>query len=409
MTKFTVIDSIMGSGKTQYIIQKMNEDSDIRKFIYITPYLDEIERVKNSVTTVDMKAPDNRNDEGRKLKSLKMLVETDANIASTHALLQTADSELVELIKERGYTLVIDEVMDVIETVNISNTDVQRLIKNNDIEVDESGKVTWIGTDDFETRFKDIFLLSKAGTLFYSRNSMMVKIFSDEILKAFDQVIAMTYLFEYSYMASWYALNEIKFDKKSVVYDDDKQVYKLIDYNRQLENREEIYKLMNVYKGKYNDDLKRISLNRSGYTMLLEDGKDGVNKLDLITKTTRNFLDSLKEKGTPVYWTTFKNLYDKNFIKPRGYSKSFISLNIRATNEYSDASAIAYLIDRRALPMQKGFFQDKGIHVNENGWTVSDLLQWIYRSRIRNGEPIHLFLPSKRMRDLLEQWANYEL
>ena len=93
MTKFTVIDSIMGSGKTQYIIQKMNEDSDIRKFIYITPYLDEIERVKNSVTTVDMKAPDNRNDEGRKLKSLKMLVETDANIASTHALLQTADSE----------------------------------------------------------------------------------------------------------------------------------------------------------------------------------------------------------------------------------------------------------------------------------------------------------------------------
>lgn len=93
--------------------------------------------------------------------------------------------------------------MDVIENVPISNTDIQRLIRNEDIEVDESGKVTWVGSGDFETRFKDIFLLSKAGTLFYSRNSMMVKIFSDEILKAFDHVIAMTYLFEYSYMASW--------------------------------------------------------------------------------------------------------------------------------------------------------------------------------------------------------------
>ena len=40
MTKFTVIDSLMGSGKTQYIIGKMNEVEDDKKYIYITPYLD---------------------------------------------------------------------------------------------------------------------------------------------------------------------------------------------------------------------------------------------------------------------------------------------------------------------------------------------------------------------------------
>ena len=42
--KVTVIDSIMGSGKTTSLINMMNENLDER-FIYITPYRDEIQRV----------------------------------------------------------------------------------------------------------------------------------------------------------------------------------------------------------------------------------------------------------------------------------------------------------------------------------------------------------------------------
>lgn len=32
------------------------------------------------------------------------------------------------------------------------------------------------------------------------------------------------------------------------------------------------------------------------------------------------------------------------------------------------------------------------------------MIQWIWRSAIRNGEEISLYLPSKRMRDLLTEW-----
>ena len=42
--KVTVIDSIMGSGKTTSLINMMNENTE-EKFIYITPYRDEIDRV----------------------------------------------------------------------------------------------------------------------------------------------------------------------------------------------------------------------------------------------------------------------------------------------------------------------------------------------------------------------------
>ena len=46
--KVTVIDCIPGSGKTSWGIDYMNTNTN-KKFIYITPYLDEIQRVLDGV------------------------------------------------------------------------------------------------------------------------------------------------------------------------------------------------------------------------------------------------------------------------------------------------------------------------------------------------------------------------
>ncbi|MCJ8172542.1 hypothetical protein [Clostridium botulinum] len=35
----TIVDSIMGSGKTSWAIQLMRETTEVQKFIYITSYL----------------------------------------------------------------------------------------------------------------------------------------------------------------------------------------------------------------------------------------------------------------------------------------------------------------------------------------------------------------------------------
>lgn len=55
MTNVTVIDTIMGAGKTSYMIEYMNRayvaglfNSSDRRFIYVTPLLDEVERVKEA-------------------------------------------------------------------------------------------------------------------------------------------------------------------------------------------------------------------------------------------------------------------------------------------------------------------------------------------------------------------------
>lgn len=39
-----IIDSMMGTGKTSYAIQLMREAEIDQKFIFVTPFLDEVQR-----------------------------------------------------------------------------------------------------------------------------------------------------------------------------------------------------------------------------------------------------------------------------------------------------------------------------------------------------------------------------
>lgn len=61
---------------------------------------------------------------------------------------------------------------------------------------------------------------------------------------------------------------------------------------------------------------------------------------------------------------------------------------------------------------QKLFYQSNNIEVDDDEYALSTMVQWIWRSAIRNGEEIRLYVPSKRMRELLQNWieevSNYE-
>ena len=55
------------------------------------------------------------------------------------------------------------------------------------------------------------------------------------------------------------------------------------------------------------------------------------------------------------------------------------------------------------------FFAQKGIKVDEDLYALSEMIQWIWRSQIRNGEKINIYIPSTRMRLLLKSWLDMEL
>lgn len=398
MEKITVIDSIMGSGKTSWAIQHINESPSYKKFIYITPYLDEVERIKKSVTNRSFVEPNNANEEGRKLRSLKELIVSGKDIVATHSLFQMADDELIELLTGAGYMLILDEVMNVIEKAGINSHDIKALLDLEYVEVVDN-KVRWVYSEYISGRFYDIKLLANAGNLFYHRGKFLIWSFPPQVFDTFDEVFVMTYLFKGQIQRYYYDLHKMECEYKAVKYNGTD--YELIEYNREDEGRQEIFELIDLYEGKLNDLTNR--KNALSATWLRSANGD---LLESIQKNIYNYFRNVtKAKAKEILWTTIKD--SKVDLSGKGYTKGFIPCNMRATNEYASRSTLAYVFNRFLNPIERSFFEDHGVRVDEEMLAVSDLLQWIWRSRVRNNEPIKLYLPSSRMRRLLKEWAKY--
>ncbi|WP_028546238.1 hypothetical protein [Paenibacillus taiwanensis] len=401
MEKMTVIDSIMGSGKTSWAIQHINDSPAEKRFIFITPFLDEIARVIDSVSSRKFVQPDNDNAEGRKMYDLKQLVRSGADICASHSLFRTADDELIELLTEAKYTLILDETMDVIERVNIKKHDIEALVSSEYIQI-EGNRVVWIFDEYSSLRFRDIKELAQAGNLFVYRDTFMVWTFPPRIFSTFDEVYTMTYMFEGQLQRYYFDLYGIEYEYKSVTKDAAGN-YELCEYDTAKENRSDLLQLIELHEGKLNDVAKSSTALSTSW---LGKASGGV-----ITQLNRNLYTFLrnhcKAKANEIIWTTLKDY--QHSLQGRGFANSFLACNARATNDYADRWALAYLYNRYMNPQERAFFEENGVTVNQNALAVSDLLQWVWRSRIRRGEPIKLYLPSSRMRSLLLAWSKYEI
>lgn len=401
-TKINVIDSIMGSGKTSYAIQRMNEAPAEERFIYITPFLSEVTRIKESVISRTFYEPNTANDDASKMTSLKDLIAKGADIASTHSLFQRADDELIELLRDGGYTLILDEVMDCVEGINVKASDIYNLQAAGNIRIDEEKhQVVWTGHPLDDSRYRDIRELAQAGNLFYHRGQFLVWAFPPEVFRTVDKVTVMTYLFAGQMQRYYFDLFGFDYEYHSVRKSGDR--YELAVYDRKAENREELFALMDVYAGKLNDIGEH--KNALSASWLRRADKE---TLDALRRNLYNYFYNVADaKCEDVYYSTLKEVESK--IQPRGYKKQSIAINARATNDYADKTAIAYAFNRYNNPHINSFFEDNGVKVNQDLLAVSDLLQWIYRSCIRNRQSVKVYLPSSRMRGLLTAWSRYNL
>ena len=123
-----VVDMIMGSGKTSAAINYINEsDQEDEKILYITPFLSEIKRIKECCSNKKFEEPEVY---GTKIEGIKYLIQKGKNIVSTHALFRRFDKEIIDMCRCQNYTLIMDEVTDVIERYPISTQDFDMLIQN---------------------------------------------------------------------------------------------------------------------------------------------------------------------------------------------------------------------------------------------------------------------------------------
>ena len=398
-----IVDEIMGRGKSWAAINYMNSHDD-EKFLYITPYLDEItERIIPSCPNKEFITPDDKR-MGTKTRHLKSLLNKGKNIASTHALFKRFDEELIEICRAQNYTLIMDEVTEVVEKYEIGPEDLNTLMEKY-VDLDEKTNLFhWRESKQNykdqkflrEKRFCDLGCLGKYG------EDVMMWLFPIQAFNAFRKVYILTYLFNAQIQRYYYDFYKLPYSYLYVKGDSIDTYSFSTEYSPTVKSVD--YKsLIHIYD---DDKLNAIgdmpnALSKTWYMRHCAT-PDSVVIKKLKGNIYNYFHNITNSKSGQTLWTTFVD-YEKR-IKGRGFASTCIACNLRATNMYRDRTTLVYAINKYLHVYVKGFFIQNNISVDEDGYALSEMLQWIWRSAIRDGKPIWIYIPSSRMRGLLQQW-----
>jgi len=396
-----IVDSKMGSGKTSWIINKIKNSDPDEKYIYVTPYIDECERIGREIP--EKHFIEISKEKGIKLEALKKYLVDGKNIATTHALFQRFDSEVLALLSANNYNLVIDEENTVIEQVELSPKDLQMLFDTEMLEVFEDGHVEWTD-EDYTGKFKEIKQACSMGNVFFFNGCLLLWLFPVTIFNAMKSVTILTYRFAGSYERAYFDLNGVSYTYKSV-----RKIggeFTLVDYVKKEENIEELKKLVNIYEGDLNSiGEKRTALSYTQYEKWRKQSSPLQAKLK--NNLYNYFRNVRKASSKEILWTCPKDSREK--LKGKGYAGSYLSFNARATNKYRFRNTLAYCNNLFVQPQIKSFFRKNGIEINEEEYALASLLQWLWRSAIREGKPVNIYIPSSRMRGLLKDYLEGDI
>lgn len=398
-----VIDSIMGSGKTSWAIKYM-KDNPHSKFFFVTPYLMEVKRIKDEVGLVEP-----RPIKGSKLNHIRELTTQGKSIVSTHALLSRFDLEIQENIEISEYTLILDEVANVVEQFTFNTVSDKLDFFQHYAYINEDGYAIWdeekhpIDTYSKGSKFYEEMCLCLNKNLIQVNDKLLMWELPIEIFKKFKEVIILTYLFEGSVQKPYFDSFSIEYTLKSI------KDGRLITYQEtSLEDKQKLASLINLVSSPSLD-----MIGTDEYDLSSTWYKKNLSKPIYVERLKNNMINFFthftKAKSKESMWSTFKDYQHK--LKGKGYSKAFCPYNIRATNEYRECYGLAYLLNVFPHTSLTMYFNNKGLQeINKDAYAVSILLQWIWRSRIRNisdsdeNRKIDLYLPSVRMKRLLTNW-----
>lgn len=447
--KITVLDAIMGNSKTQKLKKIMLEDSN--PVLYITPLLTESMTVvgvlhedgvqiksddggymydeNNPLSTKRFKIPNTRNETNSKLDSLEFMVEKRFNISSTHKLFSMLTPNIVNKLLDAKYTLVVDESLNCWNNLNIydfhsrsskadsenekadqkstatSQTDIEvlGLIKDGFISVDPVGLLHWC-SDTYVPSPKmfhgELKTLCDLKQLYLSNGKVVFWELTASIMKSFDKIYIGTYMFEYSIMSHYMDVHDLD--------------YEVVKFG----NKPSFYKpYIDLVQGKMND----VGDGKFALSYSKLEGKTRVKEANKVTrailkKNLDNFFKNrCKTSKEFNLWTTYIDA--KPSIMNSRCNVNFVPYNIKATNEYRHCTSVAYLVNNFPNTYLVAMITRRNSKrkFDQDGWALSEMLQMIFRSAIRGDKEkcdesrhIKLYVPSERMRKLLESWLNDE-
>lgn len=397
--KVNVVDAGCGIGKTTALINKMNEDTSGQKYLFVTPFLSEVERIKKACPNKNFVSPTPNDKKGTKIEHLTSLIREGKNIVTTHALFKKIDEEAISIELLQDYILVMDEVADVVDELPISKSDLKLL--SNKITVHPRTHMAEWNDEHYQGAFDEYKKMIKMNNVFAyaDKDNTIISLmwmFPYKVFKSFKEIYVLTYMFDgqiqkryFDYFGTTYTQWYVKNYRLTPI----PQIY---DYT----------KAKSLIRVCSDTSLNEIGNKNTSLSLSWFARKRRSYEMIKLQNNIYNFFRShTKANSKELLWTTFKEY--RGAIKRKGFTKSFAPINSRATNEYSYKRAIAYIGNRYFKPTIKNFFTFNNIAVGkefEDKFALSELVQFIYRSAIRNNKPIDVYIPSKRMRTLFLEW-----
>ncbi len=399
----TIRDYPCGSGKTTSTIEGFRSD---RKYLVILPLLTEVDRVVEWSKSTPFQQPHaDDNNASTKTKSLESMVLQGQNIASTHSLFE----RLVPLARQgllSDYDIIIDEVPEVVRSVSSkSKVSIEEFYLNTGYmsvdtktgQVSPTGKWWSIRDDVGDTLSTTILTYANTGCLYLLEGHLFIWAMPKELLTAGRTTTILTYKSEGSVLSSYLKKLNVPVEVAN-------------DNQSEEAFRKKAAELITI---KDIPALSRLSLSHSGQLVGMSNSK--------YCRTVVNALKNLRGrqlKDVPaenILITCAKDgWYKKGNVDVAGPfasgSKLFQGANwlpkvTRGTNDYAHCTHLIYLYDQHLNPYVARWLEDN-TGAFDDAYALTEMIQWVWRSRVRNGQPITLYLPSPRMRQLIKEWLS---
>lgn len=399
--------------------------------------------------------------------AIRRLVVTNKCIAITHTSYFSLSEETLMLIQMRNYHVIIDEVPNVFEVVKLKPElgilEFNTLVEKGVIFKGKDGEVSWILPDKNDLpRYDDLKKALLQSKCRYHKSSRKVVVMIKETPKRFFEIgittTLMTFLFDGSFCKTYFDIRGLKYIVKDLTISQ----YGFNDRIRDYDWCVNLYlpkgKLEPMFKEDtaftstwYKSKVKGIGISSEDLEEMVEidpgklDSKKmkQIPELIALSRRVNSFFKSAKVKANPKFvkvvegnikdfshwpslvaefkseikvescllnerlWSTYKPY--RRLLIPRSAAFNedrFLSFNAKATNSYNHVKMMAYLVNIHPNGDIASYIRGQGGKVDSDRYALSEMMQWIFRSRLREGKKVTLFIASSRMRRLLENWLS---
>ena len=399
-----ILDYPCGSGKTTRMIEGFKED---RKYLVIVPFLTEIERVISQSKCIPFVQPDETDNEtNTKTRSLEAQLLHGLNVVTTHTMYE----KLVPMVNEGlldDYDIIIDEVPNVVKSVTSkSKTSIQEFYVDTgymDVDV-TTGLVRptqkwWQNRDEVsDTLSPKILKSAETGCLYLQDGQMFIWALPHSILTAGGSLTIMTYKSEGSMLIAY-------LDKLGLPYQVSNDNFLEEDFRRKAAELVTVEGIASLSKTPLTFTAQTKGSNLSSYCSKLALSLKNLKERRLKGIKQDNILLTCKKD----VWLKASNDNEKGdqhtqlAKTSRLKNANWIANTTRGTNNYIHCSHLIYLYDQNINPVIARWLGNSSQEFKD-AYALTELIQWVWRSRIRTGQPITVFIPSQRMRELFERW-----